>query len=113
MKVFKFGGASLESIERIHKVGAIVQSFPDEKLLIVISAMGKITNELEKVAQSFFLRKREIAAQLLYNIEHQHLEVAAALLGTREHPLFQQLQQFFTEAEWTLGEKPMRTYDYY
>jgi aspartate kinase len=113
MKVFKFGGASLESVERIQKVGAIVQSFPDEKLLIVISAMGKITNELEKVARNFFLRKREIAAQLLYNIEHQHVEVAAALLGTREHPLFQQLQQFFTEAEWTLGEKPMRTYDYY
>jgi aspartate kinase len=113
MKVFKFGGASLESVERIQKVGAIVQSFQDEKLLIVISAMGKTTNELEKVAQNFFLRKREIAAQLLFNIEQQHLDVAAALLGTREHPLFQQLQQFFTEAEWTLGEKPMRTYDYY
>ncbi|WP_298733242.1 aspartate kinase [uncultured Chitinophaga sp.] len=113
MKVFKFGGASLESIERIHNVGAIVQSFPDEQLLIVISAMGKTTNELEKVAQNFFLRKREIAAQLLYNIKRQHVEVAAALLGTREHPLFQQLQQFFTEAEWTLGEKPLRSYDYY
>jgi aspartate kinase len=113
MKVFKFGGASLESVERIQKVAAIVQSFQDEKLLIVISAMGKTTNELEKVAQSFFLRKREIAAQLLFNIEQQHLEVAAALLGTREHPLFTQLQQFFTEAEWTLGEKPLRTYDYY
>lgn len=113
MKVFKFGGASLESIERIHKVGAIVQSFPDEQLLIVISAMGKTTNELEKVAQSFFLRKREIAAQQLFNIEQEHVEVAAALLGTREHSLFQQLQQFFTEAEWTLGEKPLRPYDYY
>jgi len=113
MKVFKFGGASLESIERIRNVGAIVQSFPDEQLLIVISAMGKTTNELEKVAQNFFLRKREIAAQLLFNIEQQHIELAAALLGTREHPLFQQLQQFFTEAEWTLGEKPLRSYDYY
>lgn len=113
MKVFKFGGASLESVERIRMVGTIVQSFPGEQLLIVISAMGKTTNELEKVAQNFFLRKREIAAQLLYNIEHQHVEVAAALLGTREHPLFQQLQQFFTEAEWTLGEKPSRSYDYY
>jgi aspartate kinase len=113
MKVFKFGGASLESIERIRNVGTIVQSFPDEQLLIVISAVGKTTNELEKVAQNFFLRKREIAAQLLFNIEQQHVEMAAALLGTREHPLFQQLQQFFTEAEWTLGEKPLRTYDYY
>lgn len=113
MKVFKFGGASLESVERIQQVAAIVQSFPDQQILIVISAMGKTTNELEKVAQNFFLRKREIAAQLLYNLEQQHVEVAEKLLGNREHPLFEQLQQFFTEAEWTLGEKPLRPYDYY
>jgi len=113
MKVFKFGGASLESVERIRQVAQIVQSFPDEKLLIVISAMAKTTNDLEKVAENFFLRKREIAAQLLFNIEQHHINVAESLLGTREHPLFTQLQQFFTEAEWTLGEKPLRTYDYY
>jgi len=113
MKVFKFGGASLESVERIRQVAQIVQSFPDEKLLIVISAMAKTTNELEKVVENFFLRKKEIAAQLLHNIEQQHLNVAEALLGTKDHPLFSQLQQFFTEAEWTLGEKPLRTYDYY
>jgi aspartate kinase len=113
MKVFKFGGASLESVERIQQVAAIVQSFPDQPLLIVISAMGKTTNELEKVARNFYLRKREIAAQLLHNVEQQHLEVADKLLGTRDNPVFTQLQQFFTEAEWTLGEKPGRSYDYY
>jgi aspartate kinase len=113
MKVFKFGGASLESIERIQQVAAIIQSFPDQQLLIVISAMGKTTNELEKVAQNFYLRKREIAAQLLHNVEQQHLDIAEKLLGNRDNPVFDQLQQFFTEAEWTLGEKPLRQYDYY
>ncbi|RPE05870.1 aspartate kinase [Chitinophaga lutea] len=113
MKVFKFGGASLETIERIQQVGNIIQSYPGEKLLVVISAMGKTTNELEKVTQNYFMRKREIASQLLYNVEQQHLAVAETLLGTKEHPLFTQLQQFFTEAEWTLGEKPIRPYDYY
>lgn len=113
MKVFKFGGASLETIERIQQVGKIIQAYPDDKLLIVISAMGKTTNELENVAKNFYMRKREIASQLLYNIEQNHLQVAENLLGTKEHPLFTQLQQFFTEAEWTLGEKPLRVYDYY
>lgn len=113
MKVFKFGGASLESVERIQQVAAIVKSFPDQQILIVISAMGKTTNELEKVAENFYLRKREIAAQLLFNIEKSHIEVAEKLLGNRENPVFDQLQQFFTEAEWTLGEKPSRSYDYY
>lgn len=113
MKVFKFGGASLETIERIQHVGNILQSYAGEKILVVMSAMGKTTNELEKVAQNFFMRKREIAAQLLYNVEQQHLQVAESLLGNRDHSLFTQLQQFFTEAEWTLGEKPLRPYDYY
>ncbi len=113
MKVFKFGGASLETIERIQQVGNIIQAHADGKLLVVISAMGKTTNELEKVAQNYFMRKREIAAQLLFNIEQHHVQIAQTLLGTREHPLFTQLQQFFTEAEWTLGEKPSRNYDYY
>lgn len=113
MKVFKFGGASLESIERIKHVGEIVQSFPEDKILIVISAMGKTTNELEKVAQHFYMRKREIAAQLLFNIEQQHLLIAEQLLGNKTNALFGQLQEFFTEAEWTLGEKPLRPYDYY
>lgn len=113
MKVFKFGGASLESIERIKHVGEIVQSFPEDKILIVISAMGKTTNELEKVAQHYFMRKREIAAQLLYNIEQMHMQVAEQLLGNKTNAVFTQLQEFFTEAEWTLGEKPIRPYDYY
>ncbi|WP_341836701.1 aspartate kinase [Chitinophaga pollutisoli] len=113
MKVFKFGGASLETIERIQQVGKIIEANASGKLLVVISAMGKTTNELEKVAQNYFMRKREIAAQLLFNVEQQHKDIAAALLGTKEHPLFTQLQQFFTEAEWTLGEKPHRNYDYY
>lgn len=113
MKVFKFGGASLETVERIKQVGNIIQSYPDDQLLVVISAMGKTTNELEKVVQNFFMRKREIASQLLFNVEEQHLKVAETLLGTREHPLFNQLQQFFTEVEWTLGEKPGRNFDYY
>lgn len=113
MKVFKFGGASLETIERIQQVGRIIQSYSGDQLLVVISAMGKTTNDLEKVAQNFYMRKREIASQLLYNVEKYHLEIAEKLLGTQEHNLFIQLQQFFTEAEWTLGEKPLRQYDYY
>lgn len=113
MKVFKFGGASLESIERIRNVGEILRSFPGDPLLVVISAMGKTTNELEKVAEHYYRRKREIAAQLLFNIEQKHSDLAGELLQTREHPVFDQLRQFFTEMEWQLGEKPYNGYDYY
>jgi len=48
MKVFKFGGASIKSAAAIKNVVAIVQQAEANKLLIVVSAMGKTTNALER-----------------------------------------------------------------
>ena len=50
MKVFKFGGASVNSVERIQNVAAIMQHHKAEKMVVIISSMGKTTNALEKVA---------------------------------------------------------------
>jgi aspartate kinase len=113
MQVFKFGGASLDNIERIQNVADILQAYNNGSFLVVISAMGKTTNDLEKVAENYFLRKKEIAAQLLYNIEFRHTEITEALLGTREHPVYDNLRQYFTQVEWLLGEKPYLSFDYY
>jgi aspartate kinase len=51
MKVFKFGGASVKDPEAIKNTGNIIQKFAAEKLLVVVSAMGKTTNALEKLAE--------------------------------------------------------------
>ncbi|XP_050131372.1 aspartokinase 1, chloroplastic-like isoform X2 [Malus sylvestris] len=44
--VMKFGGSSLASAERVREIAQLVVSFPDEKPIIVLSAMGKTTNNL-------------------------------------------------------------------
>lgn len=113
MKVFKFGGASIESVERIRLVGTILQEVSDNPLVVVISAMGKTTNDLEKVVENYFLRKREIAAQLLNNILEVHMERAAQLLETQDHPVFEQIRNLLAPIEWLLGEKPYLSFDYY
>lgn len=113
MKVFKFGGASVNSIERISMVGRILKELPDEKLLIVISAMGKTTNALEKVVAAFYSRKKEEALQLFDLVKLQHLNTAKQLLVTHYLPCEEQLRNFFTEAEWLLHDDPQKPYDYY
>ena len=113
MKVFKFGGASVNSIDRIKNVGAILQQYSGQKLLVVVSAMGKTTNALEKVVEAFYNNRKEDALQLFDQVKQQHLTTAKYLLVTHYLACENQLKDFFTEVEWLLHDKPARDFDYY
>ncbi len=113
MKVFKFGGASINSIERIQNLKVILEGFTGEQLMIIISAMGKTTNALEKVVESFYAGKKEEALNLWEIIKNQHITIAKYVLVTHFNPCLEQLNNFFTEVEWMLNDKPQREYDYY
>lgn len=113
MKVFKFGGASVNNIERIQSLAEILRSYSGEKILIVISAMGKTTNALEKVAEAFYSGKKHEALQLFNIVKENHLTTAKYLLVKNYLAAENQLRNFFTEAEWLLNDKPAREYDYY
>jgi aspartate kinase len=52
MNVFKFGGASVKDAEGVRNVARVLGQFPDDDLLIVVSAMGKTTNALEEVVHA-------------------------------------------------------------
>lgn len=113
MKVFKFGGASVQNIERIQMVADILRSYPSEKILVVISAMGKTTNALEKVVTAFCNSQKDEALQLFEAVKQSHLTTAKYLLVTHYNETLEQLVNFFTEVEWLLHDKPVREYDYY
>ena len=113
MQIFKFGGASVNSVERIHRLPGILHSYRDEPLLVVVSAMGKTTNALEKVAEAFFKGSRDEALHLFGQIKDNHLTTAKYLLVQNYLAAEAQLRDFFTEIEWLLHDKPVRDYDYY
>ena len=69
MKVFKFGGASVNTTDRIQNVGKIMKDYTDQKVLVVVSAMGKTTNALEKVVEAYFHEKKDEALQLFQAIK--------------------------------------------
>ena len=113
MKVFKFGGASINSFERIQNVSAILQRYKDEKILIVISAMGKMTNALEKVAEAFYEGRKEDALQLFDKIKQNHLTLLKYAITQQWEAATNELLNFFTEVEWLLHDKPLKDYNYY
>ena len=109
MKVFKFGGASVSTVERIKGVAAILERFSGEQLLVVISAMGKTTNALEGVVNAFYEGNRQDALDRFEAIKQEHINLATQLMGNH----IPQLTDYFTEVEWLLHDKPVKSYDYY
>ena len=113
MLVFKFGGASINSIDRIKNTAEIIKENAGKKLLVVVSAMGKTTNALEKIAEAYFENRKDDALQLFEQVKNNHLEIVKYLLVHNWKPAEEQLKEFFTEIEWMLHDKPVRSYDYY
>lgn len=113
MKVFKFGGASVSTADRIRNVGEILRTYQDEKILIVISAMGKTTNALEKVAEAFYNNDKDRALEAFNEIKNNHLSILNELECGSTAATAGILSDFFTEVEWLLHDKPVRDFDYY
>ena len=110
VKVFKFGGASLKDPTAIKNVAGILQSYKKEKLVIVVSAMGKTTNALEKVVEAHAARNGK-AFEILNEIKAQHYQIMEELFG-KEDEAYAVVNDAFVEVEWVLEEEPHENYDY-
>lgn len=113
MKVFKFGGASVSSLDRIKNVASIISEYNHEPLVVVISAMGKTTNALEKVVEAFFNGETEKALSLFESVKRTHTDLAKYLLVKEYNPANNKLVNYFTEVEWLLHDRPVQGFDYY
>ncbi|MGK7390034.1 MAG: aspartate kinase [Candidatus Cyclobacteriaceae bacterium M2_1C_046] len=99
MKVYKFGGASIKSADAIRNMSGIIKNAPDNRLLVVVSAMGKITNALENLL--IIHRGGKDYQEKLTEIKQYHLEIMDALFKM-ENPIFEQIRRRFVELEYHL-----------
>ena len=103
MYIHKFGGASIKDAERIENVANIVKNNLQKPSLIVVSAMGKTTNSLEKLVQSYIDNKSEEAFQLLESIKQSHYGVCDKLLSeSLAQKIKTDLNDTFIEIEWMI-----------
>lgn len=77
MQVFKFGGASIKDANSVHNMLGILKRFPDYKIVVVVSAMGKSTNELEEIFHQH-LEKKDFS-ELLQKFYEKHLTIITQL----------------------------------
>jgi aspartate kinase len=78
MLVYKFGGASINSPEGVCNLGKIISKC-DDKLIVVVSAMGKTTNMLEAVNAACFERNTDETLRILSGIKDYHYNMVEGL----------------------------------
>lgn len=113
MKIFKFGGASCNSVERIKKLPSIINKFSHEQIVMIISAMGKTTNALEQVVSYYYKENIEEALKHFNFIKLQHNEIAKSLLINNYHDCNAKITEYFKTIEQIIDTKPTREFDYY
>ena len=111
MKVFKFGGASVNSADAVVNVTKILDKYSEENLLVVVSAMGKTTNALEKLTQAYLNKSNECNV-LLDEIKKYHFQIIEALFNDKTHEVFSDIQIIFEELSYKLISHPSESYDF-
>ena len=96
MQILKFGGASVRDADGVRNLEKVLQSVGTEKTLIVISAMGKTTNALEKVIEHYFNSKHELQSSI-QDVKKYHNGILLELFENESHEVFKVVTALFRE----------------
>ncbi|HXS38378.1 MAG TPA: aspartate kinase [Flavipsychrobacter sp.] len=112
MQVYKFGGASIATPERVEALLPIIRQ-STQPLVLVISALGKTTNALEAIVTAACKGDKEEAHKMVGKLEQTHLDYAASLLDESHYiDAKNALNVYFTELQWAVDDADSARYDY-
>ena len=95
MKIFKFGGASTKDAENVKNVLSVINQAAEKDLVVVISAMGKITNALEMVVNDYF-ETGNFRASLKFVYDF-HFDIIKELFPNTSHSIYSELETLFSD----------------
>ena len=107
-KVFKFGGTSIKDANNIKRIAEILIKYASEDLVVVFSAMGKITNMLEEVVEDY-MQKNGQAEDKLQLVKDFHAHLLGELFESN-HAIYNEVNNLFVEIEWVLEDEPNLDY---
>lgn len=113
--VMKFGGSSVATADRMKEVADLIRSFPEERPVIVLSAMGKTTNNLLLAGENAVTCGVSNVSELteLKSLKHLHLKTINELGidGSTIRVLLDEVEQLLKGIAM-MKELTLRTRDY-
>lgn len=109
-KIYKFGGASVKDANAVRNLKDILEKENRDEIMLVISAMGKTTNAIEKALSEFRKNNGHLEINALSEIINYHENIMTELFnGNTSHPIFETMTNIFLDLYLNLQETG---YDY-
>ena len=117
IRVFKFGGASVNSASGFRNVSRILKKYNDTGIMAVVSAMGKTTNALELLLKHYLANDPLDMIESFGSIHDAHFEIIRELFPDTNHPVYGEAESLFDQLRGYLRkghlyDKISRSYDF-
>ena len=111
MRIFKFGGASVKDANGVKNVAKVLQTEGTKDVLVVISAMGKMTNAFELVVNSYVKNDGDLKNHIDF-IEDFHKTMIEELFNSSSNTISSKVNQLFGELSGFLATNTSKNYNY-
>ncbi len=111
MKIFKFGGASVKNADSIKNVAKVLQNEGLNNKLVVISAMGKMTNAFEEIVNSY-CDKSENLTNKISHVRDFHYSILNDLFLNKSHSIYITVEQLFAQMSEFMAQNKLKDYNY-
>ena len=111
MKVFKFGGASVRDAEGVKNLVSVLKEVGYDKTIVVVSAMGKTTNALEKILENYFNDSKKTIDGLL-QLKQYHIKIVKNLFGNDSCEIEETINKIFEELSGFLNTNKSPNYSF-
>jgi aspartate kinase len=111
MKVYKFGGASVKDVKSIENLVSVLKKINIENAVIVVSAMGKMTNAFEEIIDSYFNDKNTLPKNINF-AKKFHTEILNQLFKDKNTSIYSEVDLIFMQIVGFFAKNKIDNYNY-
>lgn len=111
MRIFKFGGASVKDAAGVRNLFKVLQKVGYDEVLVVISAMGKMTNAFEEIVNSYYYKKDDLSFKV-EKVKTFHEDIANELFLDSNHIVFNEVNIIIEDLQFFFNQNTSTDYNY-
>lgn len=113
MDVYKFESSGVDVTKGMQYLMNILDHLKGPSSILIVPALGSTNHTLEAIAEAYFSGRKEDALKTFQTLFNWHVDLLGDIPDKLADEAMAHLDEFRTEVEWLLHDKPVRPFEYY